>query len=171
MKIFETDRLIIRELLKSDSDHYYDMMGNENVMNLIPRVAMTRIESDEHINIFLNKDQSASDTKVWAIATKENNEFIGLCAFLKNNENENEIGYRFREKYWRKGYGTEIAKGLIEFGFEEMNMNKITADVALKNLNSVKILEKFMTLTKEFFNPDDNCIDRRYEVVNSSQNK
>lgn len=34
MKIFETDRLIIRTLKETDSDAYYDMMGNPNVMNL-----------------------------------------------------------------------------------------------------------------------------------------
>ena len=74
---------------------------------------------------------------------------------LKNNENEDEIGYRLREKHWRKGFGTEISKGLIKFGFEKLKMEKITADVDTKNLNSAKILEKFMTQTKEFFNKSD----------------
>ena len=40
MKIFETDRLIIRNLIEMDSDDYYDMMGNSNVMSLIPRKVM-----------------------------------------------------------------------------------------------------------------------------------
>ena len=72
-----------------------------------------------------------------------------------------------REKFWRKGFGTEIAKGLISFGFDKMKMKmkKITADVDTKNLNSVKILEKFMSSRKEFFNESDNCVDRRYEIL------
>lgn len=47
-------------------------------------------------------------------------------------------------------------------------MDKITADVAIQNLNSIKILEKFMTAKKEFFNELDNCTDRRYEVLKNN---
>ena len=94
--------------------------------------------------------------------------FIGLCAFLKNNENENEIGYRLREKYWRKGFGTEVTIGLLNYGFDHLKMEKITADVDTRNVNSIKILEKFMDAKKEFFNEEDDCTDRRYEVNKDS---
>lgn len=161
---FETERLLIRTLKKDDSDDYFDMMGNPNVMNPIPRDVMTREESNDHLENFLNTEHSMSDKKVWAIELKSGNTFIGLCAFLKNDENEDEIGYRLREKYWRRGYGTEVTFGLLSYGFNQMKMDKITADVDTRNLNSVKILEKFMTAKKEFFNEADNCIDRRYEV-------
>ncbi len=165
MKIFETERLIIRRLKNSDSDCYFDMMKNPNVMNPIPRKIMSREESDNHLKDFLNTNENLTDIKVWGIEIKDENEFIGLCAFLKNNENEDEIGYRLREKFWGKGFGTEIAKGLILFGFEKMKLDKITADVSITNHNSIKILEKFMLQSKEFFNESDNCIDRRYEVI------
>lgn len=165
MKIFETDRLIIRKLKEIDSDDYFDMMGNPNVMNMVPRKVMSREESDTHLNDFLKINHTQSDTKVWGIELKNGNEFIGLCAFLKNNESEDEIGYRLREKFWRKGLGTEIAKGLISFGFGQLQMEKITADVDTENQNSVKILEKFMSPNKEFFNESDNCIDRRYQIL------
>lgn len=168
MKIFETDRLIIRKLKEVDSDDYFNMMGNPNVMNMVPRKVMSREESDNHLNVFLKMNQNQSDTKAWAIEIKDGNEFIGLCAFLKNDENEDEIGYRLREKFWRKGFGTEIAKGLISFGFEHLKMEKITADVDTKNQNSVKILDKFMSCNKEFFNESDNCIDRRYQILKSN---
>jgi RimJ/RimL family protein N-acetyltransferase len=163
--IFETDRLIVRRLCENDFDDYYDMMGNPNVMNLVPRKVKSRKESDEHLEKFIHTDQNLSETKVWGIELKNNSEFIGLCAFLKNQEKDNEIGYRLREKFWRMGLGTEITKGLISFGFEKLNMNKITADVDTNNQYSVKILRKFMTLEKEFYNTSDKCIDQRYYVL------
>lgn len=165
MTIFETERLLIRTLKGEDADAYFDLMGNPNVMNPIPRPAMTRKESDQHLKNFLEMDITTSETKVWAVELKAKNNFIGLCALLKNTENEDEIGYRLREKYWKNGFGTELTAGLIKYGFEQLKMDKITADVDTRNLNSVKILEKFMTAKKEFFNDSDNCIDRRYEVM------
>jgi len=165
MSIFETDRLNIRNLRESDSDGYFDMMGNVNVMSLVPRKVMSREESDLHLQKLLDHYKKQSDTKVWAIETKNENEFIGLGGFLKNNAGDDEIGYRLREKFWRNGFGTEFTKGLISFGFEELKMEKIIADVAITNLNSVKILEKLMSVEKEFFNVSDNCVDRRYVVL------
>ncbi len=163
--IFETDRLIVRKLRESDQSAYFDMMGNPNVMNPIPRDVMTKEESNEHLDKFLNTELKTSDTKVWAIEVKEGNEFIGLCAFLKNNENDDEIGYRLREKYWGVGYGTEITKGLIDYGFKQLNADLITADVYVDNIRSVKILEKFFKRDIEFFNTEDKCIDRRYKLT------
>ena len=163
--IFETNRLIVRNLMQSDQGAYFDMMSNPNVMSLIPRKTMSRIESDQHLTNFIDKYDSQAKTKVWAIASKEENEFIGLCAFLKNNENEDEIGYRLREKYWGVGYGTEITKGLIDFGFRGLKSKLITADVYVDNIRSVKILEKFFNRDIEFYNTEDQCIDRRYKLA------
>jgi ribosomal-protein-alanine N-acetyltransferase len=54
---------------------------------------------------------------------------IGLALFLINEEGEKELGYRFRVDYWRKGYGTETTKGMLEYYFQQMNVSKVTADV------------------------------------------
>lgn len=163
--IFETDRLIIRQLQESDQSAYFDMMGNPNVMSLIPSKIMSKEESDKHLDQFIKNTDRQIGPKVWAIELKAENEFIGLCAFLKNNEKEDEIGYRLREKYWGVGYGTEITKGLIDFGFKHLNTDLITADVYVDNLRSVKILEKFFKGDIEFFNSEDQCIDRRYKLT------
>ena len=141
------------------------MMGNPNVMSLIPRKIMSKDESDKHLAQFIKNNAQQISTKVWAIQLKAENEFIGLCAFLKNNENEDEIGYRLRENYWGVGYGTEITKGLIDFGFKHLNTDLITADVYVDNLRSIKILEKFFSRDIEFFNTEDQCTDRRYKLT------
>ncbi|PCJ30862.1 MAG: GNAT family N-acetyltransferase [Moraxellaceae bacterium] len=163
--IFETHRLIVRQLQESDQSAYFDMMGNPNVMSLVPREVMSKNDSDKHLAKFIKNYRHQTGPKVWAIELKAENEFIGLCAFLKNNENEDEIGYRLREKYWGVGYGTEITKGLIDFGFQHLNTDLITADVYVDNLRSVKILEKFFNRDIEFFNAEDKCTDRRYKLT------
>ncbi len=161
--ILETERLKIRVLEKTDKDFFYEMMSNPNVMLPIPQKPMNRIESDDKFSeLLLQKNPNLKN--IWAVTKKEENIFLGLCGFLVNNENDNEIAYRLNEKNWGLGYGTEIAKGLIEFGFQKMNSNKMTADVNVANEKSIKILEKFMTKVNEFYNENDQCFDRRYAV-------
>lgn len=69
-----------------------------------------------------------------------------------NDEGHDEIGYRLREQYWRQGYGTEIATGLIDYCFKELNFTLLTADVNIENIPSVKILEKFGSFTMKTLN-------------------
>ena len=163
--IFKTKRLIIREFIDADSADFFDMTGNPNVMNPIPLKALSRIESDKKLQELIDYYRSNSTKKIWAIDQKSNSEMVGLCGLIHNNDGENEIAYRFREKFWGIGYGTEIAKGLIDHGFEKLNFELITADAYVLNKQSIKIIEKFMHFDKEFYNQNDDCMDRRYKLT------
>lgn len=162
--IFKTERLQVRKLHSIDIDLFFDMMSNPNVMHPIPQEVFNREKSDEHF--YKHSNPAPDSTKqVWALTLKGKEEFIGLVAFLKNENDEDEIGYRLREQFWGVGYGTEIAKGLIDYGFSECNMDLIVADVSTENDKSVKILEKFFKPHSEFYNEHDKCMDRRYKLL------
>ena len=167
--IFETDRLLIRKLLENDSDLFFELMSNPNVMNPIPQKIFTRAKSDSKLFELISLEKT-SNTKIWSLTERGSNKLIGICGFLKNNENDDEIAYRLIERFWGKGYGTEIAKGLIEYSFEKLNLERITADVNTENIRSSKILEKFMNPVQVFYNKKDKCTDRRYEITKTDYN-
>ena len=53
------------------------------------------------------------------------------------------IGFIIGElEYWGKGIGTEIVKMLLEYGFKELNLHKITSEVLVPNIGSIRIIEK-----------------------------
>jgi ribosomal-protein-alanine N-acetyltransferase len=159
--IFETERLYARRLEKNDEVAFFELMSNPNVMNPIPQKPFDKAESISKLTDLILLEKS-SDTKIWSLCIKGCNDLIGICGVLKNDENEDEIAYRIIETFWGNGYGTEIAKGLIDFCFVQMKSELITADVCVENVKSVKILNKFFTIQKEFYNAEDNCVDRRY---------
>ena len=163
-KIFQTRRLVIRPLGKEDKTMFYEMMSDPKVMGPVPAKILTREESDLKLKELMAMNEN-SDIRIWGISQNGAHELIGICGFLKNDERDEEIAYRFRSKYWGKGLGTEIAHGLIEYGFTTLKTKKITADVNIENEKSEKILRKFMNPVKEFYNKKDACIDRRYEVL------
>jgi ribosomal-protein-alanine N-acetyltransferase len=162
--IFETERLIVRALRLEDREFFYDLMSNPNVMNFIPQEVMERKMSDERFEKHLYSE-SESETKVWVIDSKDGISFVGIAAYLKNDEKEDEIGYRLREEFWGVGYGTEITKGLVDYGFISLNLDLLTADVNTANERSVKILDKFFNRDTEFYNTVDKCLDRRYKLT------
>ena len=166
MKIFETERLIIKSLEKSDKKHFAKLFTDPKILELIPQKAFTQDQITDRFSKSLNLELSDLKNQKCScgIYEKGKSEMIGLALFLINENGEKELGYRFRVQYWGKGYGTETTKGMLEYYFQEMNENKVTADVNIANVGSIKILDKYMKCVNEFFNERDNCIDRRYEL-------
>jgi [ribosomal protein S5]-alanine N-acetyltransferase len=159
--IFETTRLFVRPLNKKDEAAFYELMSNPNVMNPIPQKPLNKQESATKLGELIVLEKT-SHTRIWSLCKKGNNDLIGICGVLKNDEKEDEIAYRIIETSWGKGYGTEITKGLIDYCFVNLDSELVTADVCIDNLRSVRILNKYFTVQKEFFNVEDNCTDRRY---------
>jgi len=167
MKIlFETPRLIIREMVYDDIAGFYDLQSNKKAMDMVPDKVMTMQECKDDLNIRIsNYSKIKKPFDVWGVFEINSKDFIGTCAMVYQTEKTVEIGYRFREKYWRGGIGSEVTKNLIDYIFKETKYTKVVADVSKFNIGSTKILSKFMTQIGESFNEADNCMDLHFEVT------
>lgn len=162
--IFETERLTISTILDKDKAHFIELVTNPDIAGNIPQVPFPTEKINKVFSIALNSYTHMPETEqsIWGVFEKGETELIGLCAILTNDENQPELGYRFRPPYWGKGYGTEVAKGTINYVFNDLNLPLITADVWIENQASVKILNKFLTPVRDFYNENDQCWDRRF---------
>ena len=52
------------------------------------------------------------------------------------------LGFSVAAEHWGKGYATEMAAGLIAFGFGALDLHRISADVAIENTACRRVLEK-----------------------------
>lgn len=52
------------------------------------------------------------------------------------------IGFGVATEYWGQGYATEMAARLIAFGFDQIGLHRIGADVAIENKPCQRALEK-----------------------------
>jgi ribosomal-protein-alanine N-acetyltransferase len=53
-----------------------------------------------------------------------------------------EVGYSIVKSHWGRGIGTEAAKGWMEFGFNNFNLDSIVAVAVVANIASRRIMEK-----------------------------
>ncbi|PCH66279.1 MAG: GNAT family N-acetyltransferase [Bacteroidetes bacterium] len=77
-------------------------------------------------------------------AIRKNDELIGGVGFddyLRGKE-EVECGYWLAQPFWNKGIMTKVVYTLCLFGFNELNIQKITANVFSYNKASMKVLQK-----------------------------
>ncbi len=59
-----------------------------------------------------------------------------------DNTEEIEVGYRLLKKFWSQGYATEMSKALIEYGFNQMKLDKIVGITHPENFASQNVLTK-----------------------------
>lgn len=138
--ILPTPRLILREFHIDDAEHFYQLNLNPTVIQFTGDDAFQNIEETE--NFLRNyKDYEQNGYGRWAVISKESGEFLGWCG-LKFDGNETDIGFRFFEEFWNKGYATESAKACIDFGFDELGLTEIVGRAMKENTASHKVLEK-----------------------------
>lgn len=163
-KVFDTERMIVRLLKYEDLENFHDMLGNKNVMQYIKK-SMNRDESKLELKRFIDYYSDTSKFfNIWAIQLHENDNLIGLCGIYNNNKDETEIAYRFRESYFGKGLGSEVAKNLISYGLKNLQLAKLIAYVDKRNVGSVKILEREMDFVEEFYSNKTDTVERKYEL-------
>lgn len=140
--ILETKRLALREFNIDDAEHFYHLNSNPNVIRYTGNSAFKNIEEARS---FLENysDYQKNGFGRWAVIEKSSGEFLGWCG-LKYNEklDETDIGFRFFEHFWNKGFATESAVGCIDYGFKELNLNKIVGRAMIENTASIKVLQK-----------------------------
>jgi RimJ/RimL family protein N-acetyltransferase len=77
----------------------------------------------------------------FAAALKETDSVIGV-AILMNNDVASEIGWILHRDYWRQGYGTEMGRTLLDFGFGSLHLRRIVAHCDTENTGSYRVMEK-----------------------------
>lgn len=160
--VFETNRLLVRNLAKDDLEDFYEMQSNPNVMRFIKQ-ALTLEQSLEELDRFIRYyDRRDKLFRIWAVIEMTTNHFVGICGVYLNEKGEHEIAYRLLEKYWGKGMGSEIAKDLIHYCFAILQYHEIVAYVNKNNIGSIKIAKQFMNFEKEFYLEKDECIEFVY---------
>lgn len=149
--ILETDRLILRALHPKDAEHFYQLNLNPNVIRYTENTAFKSIDEAAH---FLEnyQDYKLNGYGRWAVIDKSNHAFLGWCGLKYDKAlDETDIGFRFFETHWNKGYATESAKACIEYGFEKLHLTTIIGRAMLENVASIKVLQKIgLTFEREF---------------------
>lgn len=140
-KVFETQRLILRELNISDAEQFFKLNASPEVLKY---TGDQPFESLADAKSFLTNysEYKTNGYGRWAVISKESNAFLGWCGLKLNEESLIDLGFRFFQKEWGKGYATESARASLELGFNHFNADEIIGRAAIDNQASVRVLKK-----------------------------
>jgi RimJ/RimL family protein N-acetyltransferase len=153
VKILETNRLILRRQIMEDLDALWALYCNPEITKYIPDAPRSYEEAKEELEWFMNGHPRRPELGLWATIHKGTGKFIGRCGLLPwtiEEQQEVEVAYTLAQDYWGQGLATEAAKGILQYGFEQLHLSRLICLIDPENIASQRVAEKIgMTLEKK----------------------
>lgn len=137
MRQVKTERLIIRPIQVTDYEELQAILFDPEVVKYTRYRGITTEEKYAEIfeQHFLKNDYT------FGIETKTDHKLIGFYEFHPE-ETTGILTYALAQNAWGKGYVAEVGLAMMDYGFEELNFNKIEAHYASLNPRSGRVMQK-----------------------------
>ena len=141
---FETQRLVLRPFCLSDAAAVQQLAGDRAIADTtlnIPHpyedgMAETWIETHQ-------PGYEAGSLATFAIILRNDPQSIGAIGLtLDRRLNKGELGYWVGKPFWNLGYATEATIAVLQYGFGELRLNRISARHLVRNPSSGRVMEK-----------------------------
>ncbi|NEU08175.1 GNAT family N-acetyltransferase [Flavihumibacter sp. R14] len=154
MTALETERAYLRKLTLEDAESFYNLNHDPEVLRFTGDKPFATVEDAK--GFLSNYDQYEKyGVGRLAVIEKNSSKFIGWCGLKYSpDQDEYDLGFRFFQDYWNKGFATESAKKCLEFGFSDLKLKRIVGRAMKENMASIKVLEKLGMAFKEIFDFD-----------------
>ncbi len=141
--ILKTKRLTLEKIEIQHLENLYLLLSNPKVQQYFPKT-LTKSETLEFYDT-IQKRYHRDGYCYWAVIRNTDYQYLGICGLIRqmiNEKSETEVGYRFLDTFWKKGYATEAAKGCISYAREMLALNSVISLIKPINIPSVRVAEK-----------------------------
>ena len=140
--ILQTPRLLVREFSSAEENLLINLYSDERITLHVAK--RTTEDIKRQFAEALKAYETDPGLGRWGIFNPVNNDFIGVCILKPSDSDPThiELGYVLSQKYWGQGLATELAKALVNYGFEQKRLKEICACTHPENIASQNVLLK-----------------------------
>lgn len=143
--ILQTERLVLRPFEADDVPAFHECMSDPEVAchNALPPITLE--QAREMVGGMVASQGAASFTPAsFAIALREGGPLIGNCRLKRDriDPDQADIAYFLCRRFWERGYATEAARALIDYGFQALGLRRIFGLCVPENVASRRVMEK-----------------------------
>jgi len=144
VKIFETERLIVRQIFDSDKVALLKFHNEHATMKFISDGKSDWSLDELNDKLKHNEQLYPLGFGIYCVENKFSKEVFGEASVFNSFDNlkQPEIGYIFSGRFWNQGYGTEIINGLISYCVGYLNSERIIARMRSENTYSARLCQK-----------------------------
>jgi RimJ/RimL family protein N-acetyltransferase len=136
--VLETERLTLRRPTLADVKAIARLANDRRIAENTRR--LPHPYSQEHAVEFVRA--MADERRDIAFLIEYSHTPIGMVGVNWREEDAPELGYWLGFEHWGQGFGTEAARAVIDFYFEELDLDQLFSGARVTNPASRNILEK-----------------------------
>ncbi|HNB52184.1 MAG TPA: GNAT family N-acetyltransferase [Anaerolineales bacterium] len=150
-----TSRLTIRLLAEPDRAPLFDIFSHPEVMRYWSSPPWTALAQADKMILSTREGYETGDYLQLGIERTADHALMGTCTLFSINFQcrRAEIGYALGRPYWGQGYMHEALQRWVQYAFEDLNLNRLEADIDPRNLASAKALQR-LGFQKEGYMPE-----------------
>ena len=137
--VFESERIYFIKVTEKLVHEYLDMVNDIEVQKYISH-ERKRFNLDAEIEWI--KEKLNRNAIVFSMIEKDTNEFIGNIEIMRISNNVGEMGIAITQNKQDKHYGQEAIKRLIDYAFEQLELDGLELNVFNFNPRGIKCYEK-----------------------------
>ena len=140
--MIEFAEIRLRAFEAEDIDALYQLRNSQSVLRSLG--GFSKGYSRKSLAEWIETHRNRADEALWAIALKDSDRCIGHVGLygLDHRVRKAEFGIAIEESQWGKGFGRHATSAALEFGFNELNLNKIDLRVLATNIRAVTLYER-----------------------------
>lgn len=141
--ILETPRLLLRKKMIEDAPFFFELNSDILVTQYTGDSAFKDLKAAEDIVKYIISQYNQNGYGRWMVVEKGTETPLGWCGLKYHTDTkETDLGYRFMQKYWNKGFATEASLACIDYGFNTLKLNRIIGNAMNDNTASINVLKK-----------------------------
>ena len=139
-----TDRLRLRPFTDADAAPLYSLHSDPRVLRYWDSPPWTDPARAQRFLATCRRIEEEGTGARLAVERGSDGAFIGWCGLVDWNPDFRSavVCYVFGREAWGHGYATETVHGLLRWGFNTLDLNRVRADVDTRNGASARVLEK-----------------------------
>ena len=166
MPTLRTERLVLRPMRTDDAYDMYEYACRDDVTEFLLWSPHESVGYTREYLAYIETRYPKGEFYDWAITLADSGKMIGTVGFTKIHTAHNaaEIGYVLNPEYHHLGLGFEAASRIVDFGFEELSLNRIEARFMQGNTASLHVMEK-LGMTLEGYARDGMLVKGSYRTI------
>ena len=167
LEIF-TPRLRLREFAIADWPTVQDYQSDPMYLRYYEWTERTSKDVRDFVQTFVDwQDEQPRYRFQLAIELISTGKLIGNCGIRCKfaGAQEADIGYELAPSEWGQGYATETATALVDYGFREMSLHRISSSCISDNAASARVLEKAGLLSEGVLRESEYFKGRHWDTL------
>lgn len=135
-------RVILRDFQLEDAAAAHSVVGDDTVTRWLSFDTRTRAQTSTMIASAIERAQQDPRTEFYLAVTLPNDDLIGFARLGLDGVRAAKLGYAIRADQWGRGYATDAARTLVNYGFEQLDLHRISAAIGPDNAPSIALVQR-----------------------------